>query len=243
MKKRFLAVVIGCVLCSMATGCGSSVNAEPSNITYTEAETTTGALVLMETGASTEADTEVGTDVFEKTALDLSNIRTVSIFSVADDDEDAEDEFAIQVYSDAEKKINEFSYSYEYEFDGGKYKVEVSDDLKKNVSQNNCDWMTAYSEVSNYIDGTKCPQQYATIDCSINDKYEMVYVHIENPEYAKDKTLLEDRYYIKDNVNNTLDLIVVSVVRDTTVYGEGSMPVTRQYMADMKDDIYAEFSR
>lgn len=243
MKKRFLALIAGCVLCSMATGCGSSVNAEPSNITYTEAETTRDALALMETGASTEADTEVGTDVFEEAALDLLNVKTVSIFSVAEDDEDAEDEFAVQVYADAEKKINEFSYSYEYKFDGGKYELEVSDNLKKNVSQNNCDWMTVYSEVSSYIDGTKCPQEYATIDCSINDKYEMVYVHIENPEYAKNKTLLEDRYYIKDNGSNTLDLIVVSVVRDTAVYGEGSMPVTRQYMADMKDDIYAEFSR
>lgn len=243
MKKRFLALVVGCVLCGMATGCGSSVNAEPGNITYTEAESTSKALVLMETGVSTEADTQVEEDVFESAGLNLSDVRTVSVLSVADADEDAEDEFSLQVYSAAEKKINEFSYSYEYSFDGGKYEVEVSDNLKKNVSQTNCDWMTVYPEVSNYIDGTKCPQQYATIDCSINDKFEMVYVHIENPEYGKNRIQYEDRYYIKDNVTDTLDLIVVSVIRDTAVYGEGEMPVTRQYMADIKADIYAEFSR
>lgn len=243
MKRSFLAVVVGCVLCGMVTGCGNSVNAEPSNITYTEAESSSKALVLMETGRSTEADTEVEADVFESTGLNLSDVKTVSVLSVADADEDAEEEFSLQIYSAAEKKINEFSYSYEYPFDGGKYKVEVSDNLKKNVSQTNCDWMTAYPEVSNYIDGTKCPQQYAIIDCSINDKYEMVCVQIENPEYGKNKILLEDRYYIKDNATDTLDLIVVSVIRDTAVYGEGAMPVTRQYMADIKADIYAEFSR
>lgn len=243
MKKTFLAAAVGCVLCSMATGCGSSVNAQPSNIIYTETETTGGSLVLMETGVSTEADTAVTADIFETNGLNLSNVKTVSVLSVADDNGDGDEEFAVQVYADAQKKINEFSYSYEYAFDGGKYKLEVSDNLKKNISARNCEWMTSCSEVLGCLDGTKYPQECVTIDCSINDRYEMIYIRIENPMYGDDKIQLEDRYYIKDNMGGTLDAVAVSIVRDTAVYGDGAMPVTKKYLADLKDDIYAEFCR
>lgn len=243
MKKIFLAIAVGCVLCSMATGCGSSVNAQPNNIAYTETETTGGSLVLMETGVSTEADTVSATDIFETAGLNLSNVKTVSVLSVAEDNEDGDEEFAVQVYTDAQKKINEFSYSYEYAFDGGKYKLEVSDNLKKNISARNCEWMSSYSEVTSCLDGTKYPQECVTIDCSINDRYEMVYIHVENPMYGDDMIQLEDRYYIKDNMSGTLDVIAVSIMRDTAVYGDGAMPVTKKYLADLKADIYAEFCR
>lgn len=241
MKKSVLAVLVGCVVCSMATGCGSSVNAEPSNIVYTDAATTSSVIVPMETGVSTEA-AQVENDLFETTALNLNNLKNVTIFASADD-EDAEDEFTLPVYAGAEKKLNEFSYAYTYKYEGCEYKVEVSDNLKKNVSQKNCEWMTSYSEVASYMDGKKCSMDYTTVDCLINDQFEMVCIRIENPEYGKNQTQLEDRYYIKDNTTGCLDMIVVSVVRDTKVYGQGTMPITKNYMDSIKNSIYAEFSR
>lgn len=243
MKKSILAVVIGCVLCSMATGCGSSVNAEPGDTVITQAETTNAAVVPFETAVSKETTEATVADVFESEGLDLTDVKTVSILDVAQDDEDAENEFSIQVYSGAEKKTNEFTFSYKYTFNGGQYEVEVGETLKKNVSQVNCEWMSAYPEVSKYLDGSKHASEYTTIDCSIYDHYELVYVHIEDPEYSKNETMLEDRYYIKDNTTGELDMIVVSVVRDTAVYGEGTMPITRDYMNTIKSEIYAEFSR
>lgn len=243
MKKRIILLALGLVLCGMITGCKSSVNAEPGDYVLTEAESTSDASVPFATAVSTEYVTAPGDDIFETNGLNLTNLKTVSVLGTDSADDDGNEGFALQIYSGAEKKLNEFSYSYVYDFEGGKYEVEVSEKLKQNVSLVNCEWMSVYSEVTNYIDGTKYDLEKTEIDCSINDIYEMVYIHIDDSEYKKNQAVLEDRYYIKNNSTGILSVISVSVSRDKNVYGEGSMAVTRQYMNDVKNAVYAEFNR
>lgn len=242
MKKRLLAVVAGCMLCVMATGCGSQVNAEPGDYTVPVTDSATTSNVPFATAVSTEAGTPAQADAFETNGLDLTNLKTVSLLEGdASHDEEIDSEFTLQVYADAQKKLLENSYVYSYQFDGGSYKMEVADELKKNVSQVNCEWMTLYPEVSKYIDGSKYDSEDVTVDCSMGEAYELVYVHAEVPDYSKSESLLEDRYYIKENATGNLSLVSVSVVRDTAVYGEGSMTVTRAYMDDVKAAVYAAF--
>lgn len=242
MKKRFLAVAAGCLLCALATGCSNSVNAQPGDYVIEESESASAATVMFATAVSTEAVSQEE-DSFELTGLNLANRKKVTVLDFGDSEDEDDTALRLQVYADAEKKLLENSFSYVYKFDGGRYTAEVNEVFRKNVDQFNCEWVMTIPEISVYVNGSKNDTENVSVDCSIYDNYEMVYVHTEDTGYKKNEVLLEDRYFIKDNATGTISSIVISVVRDTEIYGDGPMNVTRQYMADVKDDIYEAFNR
>lgn len=234
MKKTVLAMVLGCVMCGMMTGCGDSVIAD-SGVEVVSEEKTVMSTEQMATGVSAES-VAATTDVFDS-AIDFTDLKTVGAFG------EEEDELLVQVFSGAEKKLLENSFAYSYKFEGGKYTVEISPEYKKNVSATKCDWVTMYAEVNKYFDGSKFSKDVITKDITFSDSYEVAVVKVDDSAYNKNSMLLENVYFIKNNATGTISMISVAVERDKTVYGVGDMPAARNYLDAFTAVIYSKFVR